>query len=202
MRIEQSSIFNPQGITMCKKTIMRIIFLNLMIMSLCSVPAFSGTLPAVGSILPEFKLETPGSEKERSYLGISGDEKSFSIDQAKYKLVLIEILGVYCPKCHIQHPVFNKLFHRIRKDPDMNKKIKMIGIAAGANPMEVEYLKKEYRIPYPIFKDPKFEIHKILGEPRTPFTMLVTSDKNIAFAHLGMIKDIDNFFLRMKKLVQ
>ncbi len=174
----------------------------LLILFFCSVSAYSGTLPAVGSSLPEFKLEIPASEQERSYLGISGDEKYFSVDQLKYKLILVEVLGVYCPKCHIQHPLFNKLFHRIRKDPDMNKKIKIIGIAAGANPMEIEYLKKQYRIPYPVFTDPKFEIHKILGEPRTPFTMLVTENKNIVFARLGIIKDIDNFFLKMKKMVQ
>ena len=171
------------------------------VLNLNSVFALAANPPAVGTDLPEFQLETPKSEEERAYLGLKANP-SFSITQLKGELVLIEIIGVYCPRCHRQHPLFNKLFYRIKKNTEMFDKIKMLGIAVGANPVEVDYLKKEYRIPYPVIVDPEFDIHKVLGEPRTPFTMLVTKEKKVVFTHLGVIEDIDSFFLQMKALLQ
>ena len=164
-------------------------------------PAISASTPAPGSHLPEFQLETPSSEKERTYLGI-GTVETFSIDQLDCQLALIEIVGVYCPQCHIQMPLFNKLFYRIKRDADLYKKTKIIAVAVGANPMEIAYFKKEHQISYPVIKDPEFEIHKLLGEPRTPFIMLVSKDKQVMFAHLGIIKDIDNFLLKIRELLQ
>jgi len=167
------------------------------VLNLNSALTLAGAPPAVGTDLPEFQLETPKSEEERAYLDLEANP-SFSINQLKGELVLIEIIGVYCPRCHRQHPLFNKLFYRIKKNTEMHNKIKMIGIAVGANPIEVAYLKKEYRIPYPVIVDPNFEVHKLLGEPRTPFTMLVTKEKKVVFAHLGIIEDIDSLFLQIK----
>ncbi len=171
------------------------------VLTLAPVFTLAGELPAVGTELPEFQLETPKSEEEQAYLGIKGSP-SFSITQLKGELVLIEIIGVYCPRCHRQHPLFNKLFYRIKKNTEMYNKTKMIGIAVGANPIEVAYLKKEYRIPYPVIVDPNFEVHKVLGEPRTPFTMLVTKEKKVVLAHLGVIEDMDSFFLQIKAFLQ
>jgi len=144
------------------------------------------------------QLISPETEKERIYLGIEGEQ--FSIDQLDTKILLIEIVGVYCPQCHIQAPRFNKLFYRIKKNKALNQKVKMLAIAAGANPMEVAYLKKESRTPFPVVEDPKFEIPKLLGEPRTPFTMLVAGDREVLYTHLGIIEDIDKFFRQIKKV--
>jgi len=177
--------------------VQRICFFTLLGLVPCF--ALAGGIPATGSYLPDLKIESPPSKKDREYLGI-GDTGTFSIKQVNSPYTLIEIVGIYCPKCHAQAPLFNKLFYRLRKDPDLFKRIKMLVIAAGANSTEVNYMKKEFRIPFPIVKDPKFEIHKSLGEPRTPFTMIVTSDGKVVFTHLGVIRDIDNFFLRIRKL--
>jgi len=165
------------------------------------ISAHSGSIPVAGSHLPEFQLEAPSSEKDRAYLGI-GTVETFSINQPDCELIMLEIVGVYCPQCHIQMPLFNKLFYRIKRDTDMYKKTKMLAVAVGANPMETAYFKKQHHIPYPVIKDPEFEIHKLLGEPRTPFIMLVSTDKKVLFAHLGIIKDIDKFFLQIKNFVQ
>ena len=177
------------------------IWIYVLILGFRPISAFSGNIPVVGSYLPEFQLEAPPSGKERAYLGI-GAAETFSINQLNCQLVLIEIVGVYCPQCHIQMPLFNKLFYRIKRDADMYKNSKMLAIAVGANPIEIAYFKEKHHIPYPVIKDPEFEIHKLLGEPRTPFIMLVSRDKKVLFAHLGIIKDIDRFFLQIKGFAQ
>jgi peroxiredoxin len=178
-----------------------LLWIYVLTLGLRPVSALCGNSPVAGSYLPEFQLEAPSSEKERAYLGIGGVE-AFSIDQLNCQLLLIEIVGVYCPKCHIQMPLLNRLFYRIKRDADMHKKTKMLAVAVGANPVETAYFKKENKIPYPVIKDPKFEIYKLLGEPRTPFIMLVSRDKKVVVAHLGIIKDIDKFFEQIKKFLQ
>ena len=115
---------------------------------------------------------------------------------------MVEIVGVYCPQCHIQFPRFNALYHRIMKQPELKEKVKVFAVAVGANPTEIAYLKKEFRIPYPVLQDPKFAIHKLLGEPRTPFTMLVARNKEVLFAHMGTMEDMDKLFLKIKSLVK
>ena len=157
--------------------------------------------PAVDSSLPKLLFKTPALEEDRSYLGI-GSAETFSIDQINYDLLLIEVIGVYCPQCQVQAPLFNDLFSRIRKRSDTSERIKMLAIAAGANPTEVSYLKKQFKIPYPVIRDPGFEIHKLLGEPKTPFIMIVTKSEKVIFAHLGIIKNIDTFYLQIQNFLQ
>jgi len=69
--------------------------------------------------------------------------------------------------------------------------VKIIGIAAGNNPKEVEIYKKEYKVPYPIISDPKFDAHTAVGSPRTPFAIWVRKDAQgrgiVVSTHLGMM---------------
>lgn len=188
---------------MFKRTIIWIILtlcMSVLIISLYPGAVLSETLPAVGSSLPDFKLKTPSLEKERAYLGIENVE-FFSIDQVKCKVLMLELVGVYCPRCHIQLPRNKKLFYRIKKDVKISEKIKMLAIVIGATPAEVAYLKKQFRTPYPVVTDSDFKIHKLLGEPRTPLTMLVTGGTHVAYVHLGTIENMDNLFLKIKELI-
>ena len=189
---------------MFKRSLRSMIFplwIYVLVVALRPVSALSGSIPVAGSHLPEFQLEAPSSEKERAYLGIGAGE-TFSVNQPNCQIILIEIVGVYCPQCHIQMPLFNKLFYRIKRDADINEKTKMLAVAIGATAMELAYFKKKHNIPYPVIKDPNFEIHKLLGEPRTPFIMLVSRDKKVVFAHLGIIRDIDKFLLKIKEFLK
>ena len=160
---------------------------------------FAGSLPKVGTSLPEFTITA--SDKDRSYLGV-GAEKEFTFDNIKGRLVLIEIVGVYCPVCHKQFPKMRKLFFQIAKDKALAEKVKFLAITVGGNVNEIAYLKKQFKIPYPVVPDLKFKIHKLLGEPRTPFTILVKNDRKIVYAHLGLIGDFDKFLANIRKLAE
>jgi len=165
-----------------------------------SVPAFSGTLPEKGSILPEFSMTAPEKEEERTYLGI-GNEPEFTFDKIKADIIVLEIVGVYCPVCHKQFPKMIQFFSRIEKDKAMSGKVCIVSVAAGNTAKEADYLKKQFKLSYPVIMDPKFDIHKALGEPKTPFTMVVTKDRKIVYTHLGMITDFDKFFSLIKEML-
>lgn len=155
--------------------------------------------PQKDSQMPAISLNAPASQKECDYLGVEA-QKPFQLADVNAELILLEIIGVYCPQCHKQRPQINRLYHRIQKDAAMSKKVKFVGIAVGASPMEVAYLVKESHIPYPIVADGTFDVHKRLGEPRTPFNIVTTKEGKVLWTHLGVIEDMNTFYATLKSL--
>jgi len=128
--------------------------------------------PQKGESLPVINLPIPKSPAEKSYLGLSGGG-SFKIPQIKAKAVIIEIFSMYCPYCQKDAPGINELYHLIENDPDLKKNVKLIGIGAGNTPFEVGVYQKTYAVPFPLFPDQDFTIHKACGEVRTPYFIVV-----------------------------
>ena len=128
--------------------------------------------PEKGEQLPTMNLPVPKSPDERAYLGLSGSG-SFKIPQIKAKVVIIEIFSMYCPYCQKDAPGVNDFYRLIENNPDIKNKIKLIGIGAGNSSYEVDVFKKTYQVPFPLFPDKDFTIHKACGEVRTPYFMVV-----------------------------
>jgi thiol-disulfide isomerase/thioredoxin len=165
------------------------IWIALLFMPVFCGPVWGEAKP-VGFAIPFPDLTFPQtlSEEEQAYLGIL-QKKSFSIKEIRGNLILIEFISIYCVSCQRQAPIFNELYSSIEKDPRLRGKVKMVGIAAGNGPHEVEIYKKTYQIPYPILADPKFDAHTAVGSPRTPFTIWIRKDAQgrgiVVSTHLG-----------------
>ena len=161
-------------------------------------PAFCGNLPKKGETLPPLELQAPSSAKELSYLGITG--QTFRISDISCRLLLLEVIGVYCPGCYRQAPLFNTLFSRIEKGK-LKGRVKMLAVAAGGSVTEIQYLNEQGPYSFPVVPDPSFLVHKLLGEPRTPFTMLVDAQGKVLHTHMGVVEDIDAFLKLITTLV-
>jgi thiol-disulfide isomerase/thioredoxin len=139
---------------------------------------------------PDLTFTQVLSKGEQVYLRIL-QKKSFSFKEIHGDLILIEFISTYCVSCQRQTPIFNELYSSIENDPGLKGKVKMIAVAAGNNLKEVEDYKKEYKVPYPIISDPKFDAHTAVGSPRTPFSIWVrkdTQEKGIVVStHLGLM---------------
>lgn len=163
-----------------------------------SSPAFAQrTHPLMaGEEFPNILIKQKLSSSDLRYLGLSKKAK-FRFKEIKGKLILFEMLNVYCPNCQKQAPILNKLYDAIEKDPATKGKIKMIGIAAGNNERELQTFRKRYNISYPIIPDIKFKILDVVGSSRAPFHILIRKSPDemvIAKTHFGLIKEHSPFF--------
>jgi len=151
------------------------LYLTSVILSL-SILVFSASgankPPEKGEQLPAINLPIPKNPDERNYLGLSGSGL-FKIPQIKARVVIIEIFSMYCPYCQKDAPGVNELYRLVENNTDIKNKIKLIGLGAGNSSYEVEVYKKTYTVPFPLFPDKDFEIHKACGEVRTPYFMVV-----------------------------
>jgi thiol-disulfide isomerase/thioredoxin len=151
--------------------------ISLVVMTIFFAVLISSTLPASvppskGDVLPKINLPIPKSPDEKSYLGLSG-VGAFKIPQIKAKVVIVEVFSMYCPYCQKDAPRINEMYQAIENNPELKNKIKIIGIGAGNSPFEVEVFKKTYHVPFPLFADKDFSIHKVLGEVRTPYFVAI-----------------------------
>lgn len=161
---------------------------------------FAAGLPAQGDKLPDLNMDAPGDPASAAELGLAADAP-FSLAQIQSELVLLEVIGVYCPQCHRQLPGFNSLTARLKK-AGLRDRVVMLGLAAGGTPQETAYLRAKGGYAYPVVPDPEYRVHKLLGEPLTPFTMLVDKTGTVRFAHLGVIDDVDALFARIRDLLR
>ena len=156
-----------------KKTLMFSVLVVIVIFPLMFIsPILATNPPSKGEVLPAVNLPIPKNLDERGYLGLSGSGL-FKIPQIKAKVVIVEIFSMYCPYCQKDAPGINELYRLIENNQDIKNKIKLIGIGAGNSPYEVEVFKKTYNVPFPLFPDKDFTIHKAFGEVRTPYFMFV-----------------------------
>lgn len=153
-------------------------------------------LPGKGSVLPEIRLAVPTIPAHRTYLGISGSE-SFTIPDIKAEVVIIEIFSMYCPHCQREAPSVNELYRIIENNPHAQGKVKLIGIGVGNDTFEVEFFKNKYDIPFPLFADEDYVIHKQLGKPNTPFFIGVRikdgGAHEVSYTQLGGFERADEF---------
>lgn len=161
-------------------------------------------LPGSGEQMPEvldFAFPVPEQIQGGFGVRIPADQKTFTLPDLDGEYFLLEVVGVYCPVCHTQAPDMVRLHQRIQRDAKLASKVVVLAVAAGATPMEVEHLQKNWRFPFPILQDEDYTLHKLLGEPDTPFTVLIDRNGTIHYAHLGRI-DVTDLFTQMKHVMR
>jgi hypothetical protein len=152
-------------------------------MSLLLFASSSGRIEAsvkAGDRLPEIVFSSVPEEKDCSYLGISA-KFPLTLSDIPGRLFVIEVSNSYCLGCLKDIPAMKSIYHESLKDPRMKGKVKVVTVAAGNNKREVSGYIAENKIPYPVFPDPDFSLHRVFGTPRVPLLLVIekTSKGNI-----------------------
>jgi len=173
------------------------VFLSVAVL-LLSVPAHgTAGFPYVpGDSLEDLSLPVPADGAYRAYLGLSGSGK-FTPAGVSAPVLLIQIFSMYCPHCQRDAGNVNVFYDLVEKDPALRKQIRILGIGAGNSPYEVGVFRENYGVPFPLFGDGDYRIHKKLGEVRTPFYIALKKDgkgvPRIVFARVGGIEKAEDF---------
>jgi len=166
--------------------------------------AFAGEVPTIGHPLVSIRLEIPASVASRTYLGLAEGETFDPVD-IRGRLLLIEIFSMYCPHCQREAPAVNRLYQAIEASERLRGQVKMIGIGAGNSEFEVGHFQKHYQIAFPLFPDENFDIHRSVGEVRTPFFIVVaigSPDKGkILWTGSGHLEPLETVLGRLNTLL-
>ncbi len=180
-----------------------ILLFILLFLALSIYPVYSYSNPlAEGKEIPDIELTIPKNQEHQQYLGLTG-EGTFKIHQIKAKVVIIQIFSMYCPHCQKEAPTINDIYQKIENSKKLKGKVKLIGIGAGNSDFEMGFFKKKYDVPFPLFPDGDFSIHKKIGEVRTPYfiglKIMDNGKATIFYAQLGGPKNAQQF---LNKLLQ
>lgn len=157
---------------------------------LVSGPARAADQPKEGQAFPALELAKPTQAAALKYLGLPPGAGVFSLGQVKAQVVLVEVFSMYCPICQAEAPRINQL-NELIKARSLADRLKVVGLGAGNSDFEVGVFRDKYQVPFPLLPDPDFKAHKALGEPRTPWFLLLRTrpgaQPQIIFTHLGGI---------------
>jgi thiol-disulfide isomerase/thioredoxin len=147
--------------------------------------------PQVGSVFPEIEFSKSSNPVDLKYLGLSG-RGLFKVQQIKAEVVIIEIFSMYCPYCQAEAPNVNNLYALIERNPSLKNKIKIIGIGINNSLFETDIFKKKYKVEFPLIPDGDFKLHKIIGEVRTPYFLVVRlkdGKTEVIYSKLGALEN-------------
>ncbi|OQX06294.1 MAG: hypothetical protein BWK80_50960 [Desulfobacteraceae bacterium IS3] len=174
----------------------------LITMMMFSGLAMAASPPAVGETCPDIRLSFPKNSEHLTYLGLASQGNTFSPAQIKADMVIIQIFSMYCPHCQKDAPNVNGLYRGIETNDKLKGKIKLIGIGVGNSEFETDYFRKSYDVKFPLFPDPDFVVHKLVGEVRTPYFIVIRLNKDgshtVVYSKLGSIGEPSEFLKNIK----
>jgi rhodanese-related sulfurtransferase len=128
---------------------------------------------SVGERFPIAKLTLLDGERDRTYLGLKDGLASFELGSLRAEYALVELYNELCFACCQSVPELNHLLELIRKDPALDRRLKMLGVGVGNRNHEVRRFRREKSVGFPLFSDQGRRLHKKLGQPALPVIYLV-----------------------------
>ncbi len=160
--------------------------------------------PSEGEVFPDITLQVPDDADHREYLGLEAESGTFGLENVQAQLIIVELLSIYCPYCQKEAESVNELYERIASR-GLDDRIKLLAMAPGNSAFEVGTWIKRYDTQFPIFPDPDYTFHKVLGETGTPhFFVLDMEDGQgkVLYSASGSFGPVASFLEPFEKMVK
>ena len=170
--MQMTSNLKPRMKVLC--VLFFLLFLTCLRIDVCCSGGPARDLSILNKYHQDITLKGATSKQDREYLGYMEEVTTLCSIYANY--IWVEIFSTDCSKSqhlaskcnHLYDQFFTRLHWRIN--------VKMIGIGVGNNHSELTSFKKCYKVHFPLFSDPDFSIHRMLGEPSIPFLFLARKE--------------------------
>ncbi|MCK5680895.1 hypothetical protein KAI46_08825 [bacterium] len=129
-------------------------------------------------------LTIPSDYRMASYLGFFKPRRMFFLTEIKTEILVANVFQTRCPHCQGLTDDLNKLYKTVKKEGFFHK-VKFIGLGYGEDFLEVEYYKKRYAIPYPLFADPRAEKVKVKNIPATFILRMTPAGAKVLYEYYG-----------------
>ena len=160
----------------------------------------------VGDYFPQCNLMVLNAKTDGKYLGLKQGLKNISLDDIDSKYLLVEMYNELCFECINEVKNYTIFYHHFRRDPQLSKKIRIVGIGAGSSKRKVVKFRKDHQVPFPLFSDSKWYLFSCLGGPALPTSYLLKHEsvgrKKIVFVQTGHIENIDRWMKRISEKIQ
>jgi peroxiredoxin len=134
----------------------------------------------LGKGFPDVALAGKLSTTQAAYLGLTSEKLPAPIGAIQAEALIVEVFSMYCPFCQKEAPTVNALYDLIEKR-GLSGRVKIIGIGAGNSDTEVEIYRKKFETLFPLFSDPDFAVHKLVGAVGTPYYYLLAKTSDGSF---------------------
>ncbi len=172
-----------------------VVLLFLACLSVCPISSlFAQETPDEGKMFPELKLSLPEATEQREYLHVNRDP--FLLSDVDCEILIVEVFSLYCPYCQKEAPNVKCLYDVISANPEIKRRVKVLGIGAGNSLFEVFAFGERYGIEFPLIPDTDYTVHKMLGQVRTPYFLVLWKKPAgwlVVYSRVGSIGDPQAF---------
>lgn len=164
--------------------------------------------PVSEEVLPTTRMKNPDQPFSFSFPDLEGRMVSAQDARFRGKVLLITILGSWCPNCHDEVPFLRELYERFRSQ---GLEVVALGFEyTGDAPRDIRQLKifaQRHRIPYPVLyagatEDAAGILSQLEGFSSYPTTILTGRDGKVRMIHTGFDgPSTGDRFVRLKREV-
>jgi thiol-disulfide isomerase/thioredoxin len=142
-------------------------------------------------VVQTISLDSPTDSRMSAYLGLFKPKKSFLLTDIKTDILVVNVFQTRCPHCQGLTKDLKEIYRLVDKK-GLFHKIKFIGVGYGDDFFEVEYFKKHYAIPYPLFADPQAEKVKVKDIPAVFILKMTPAGAQVLYEYYGIMPDAED----------
>ena len=136
-------------------------------------PSKTSRGPGFGDPFPDISLVILGGDRDRSCLDLPPEAKKLHLKDIKTPYLLLMLYDDLSPQRLQPLKELNQLAGRIDDDPQVRRRLRMIGLGVGGLKRVVAKFAKDNQATFPLFADEGYWIHNALGQPELPVNYLL-----------------------------